>query len=314
MRFIVLGTSKFTQKCTQVLLEAGVEVAALISLPQKERQLDSIDLKAFAEKHRISYYEFSDLSSVEANKTMSGFKPDYIFSSWPHLLKADTIGIPKHFVIGSHPGALPYNRGRHPLYWLFCLGFHETKISFFIVDEKVDNGPILSQIPFSIPQDADVSKAFENMGRAACLGMIEVIQKLRDSTFRPEPQDSAKANYWRKRTPHDVILDPRMSGQMIVRTVRSYAPPYPGAILLWKDSVLRVKQASVDSLDYTRDEVQRMENGRICHQSESSLFMKSEDSLVKLDFTQPLPAELASAKHIHPPTYYLSQGINIRIA
>ena len=69
MRFIVLGTSDFTQKCTQVLLEAGVEVAALISLPQKERQLDSIDLKAFAEKHRISYYEFSDVSSPEACHT-----------------------------------------------------------------------------------------------------------------------------------------------------------------------------------------------------------------------------------------------------
>ena len=313
MRFIVLGTSEFTQKCTQVLLDAGIEVAALISLPQKERQLDSIDLKAFAEKHRISYCEFSDLSSPEANKTMREFKPDYIFSSWPHLLKADTIGIPKHFVIGSHPGALPYNRGRHPLYWLFCLGFHETKISFFIVDEKVDNGPILSQIPFSIPQDADISKAFENMSGAACLGMSEVIQKLRDPAFRPKSQDSAKANYWRKRTAHDVILDPRMSGQMIVRTVRSYAPPYPGAILLWKDSVLRVKQAKVDSLEYTSDEVQRMENGRICHLSESTLFMKSEDSLVKFDFTQPLPPALVSAKHIHPPTYYLSQGINIKI-
>jgi len=313
MRFIVLGTSEFTQKCTQVLLDAGVEVAALISLPQKARQLDSIDLKAFAEKHRISYYEFSDLSSPEANKTMNGLKPDYIFSSWPHLLKADTIGIPKHFVIGSHPGALPYNRGRHPLYWLFSLGFHETKISFFIVDEKVDNGPILSQIPFSIPQDADISTALENMGRSGCLGMSEVIQKLRDPAFRPKSQDSAKANYWRKRTAHDVILDPRMSGQMIVRTVRSYAPPYPGAILLWKELLLRVKQAKVDSLEYTSDEVQRMENGRICHQSESTLFMKSEDSLVKLDFTQPLPPALVSAKHIHPPTYYLSQGINIKI-
>jgi methionyl-tRNA formyltransferase len=181
------------------------------------------------------------------------------------------------------------------------------------VDEKVDNGAILSQIPFSIPQDADISKAFENMSGAACLGMSEVIQKLRDPAFRPKLQDSAKANYWRKRTVHDVILDPRMSGQMIVRTVRSYAPPYPGAILLWKDFVLRVKQANLDSLDYTRDEVQRMENGRICHQSENSLFMKSEDSLVKLDFTKPLPAELASAKHIFPPTYYLSQGINIEI-
>ena len=95
MKFVVLGTSQFTLTCTMVLLELGVEVQALISLPSGERQLDSIDLECFAKERGIVYHEYDDLESPEALTTLRSYKPDYIISSWPHLLKADTLRIPR---------------------------------------------------------------------------------------------------------------------------------------------------------------------------------------------------------------------------
>jgi methionyl-tRNA formyltransferase len=306
MKFVVLGTSQFTLTCTKVLLQMGVEVQALISLPANERQLDSIDLEAFAREHGIGYHEFSDLAGSLALTTLRSYKPDYIFSSWPHLLKKETLEIPRRFVIGSHPAALPYNRGRHPLYWLFCLGFEETKISFFVVDEKVDNGAILSQISFQIPHDQDIAAAFSNMSEAAKVGMAEVITKLRNPEYTPEDQDTSKANYWRKRSMHDVILDPRMSASMVIRTVRSYAPPYPGAILVWKGHFLRIAVAEIDDLCHSPEEVQRMEQGKVCGLAGNVIHLKCDDHVVRLELTETLPNDLVASKYVHPPTYYLA--------
>jgi len=306
MKFLVLGSSQLALTCATVLLESGIEIQALIGLPSGARQLDFIDLEAFAKENGIPYHEFSDLETPDAVKTLRSYGPEYIFSTWPHLLKPETLQIPRHFVIGSHPTDLPYNRGRHPLYWLFCLGFDETKISFFVVDEKIDNGRILTRVPFRIPQEADLSAACRAMSEAARIGMAEVIGKLREPHVRSEEQDVSKANYWRKRSVHDVILDPRMSAKMIVRTVRSFAPPYPGAVLVCRNHVLRVARAEIDSLNFTREEIQRMEHGRICGRDAASFHLKCEDHIVRLEFTEKLPESLHSGKYIHPPTYYLA--------
>jgi methionyl-tRNA formyltransferase len=304
LEFIILGTSQFTLICTQILLDLGVEVQAMVCLPLGQRQLDSVDIEAFARRHGLDYLEFNDLGDPFAIAQLKSYQPDYIFSSWPHLLKAETLQIPAQFVIGSHPTALPYNRGRHPLYWLISLGFTESKISFFIMDEKVDNGAILAQIPFALPKDQDISTAVHNMGVAAQQGMAQVVANLRDPAFKLVPQDAAQANVWRKRSPHDIILDPRMSADMAIRLVRSFAPPYPAAILIWKEHLLRVAKAQIDDGGLSAEALQRLEQGRVCEANEKTLRLKFDDHILKLECVDQLPAAMQTARYVQPPTYY----------
>ena len=120
-------------------------------------------------------------------------------------------------------------------------------------------------------------------------------------------QDGTLANYWRKRTPHDVTLDLRMSSSMIIRTVRSFAPPFPCAILIFEGSILRIKGASVSIIDMPADQLIRTEPGRIIEVEDRILRVKAADAVVDLECIEPVPSKLKNAKYVHPPSKYIAE-------
>ena len=306
MRFVVLGTSEFTIRYATALLDSGCEVCALISMPSSVRPLNSADIMGFAERNRIPYHEVEDINSSESVSLLQGYSSDYIFSSWPKILRKETLEISRIYCIGSHPTELPFNRGRHPLHWLIALGISESKLSFFRMDEGVDTGRVLLQIPFQITPDDLIGDVVSKVNESAYEGTRILCKKLLDNPFYSgTEQDYALANYWRKRTPHDVTLDLRMSSSMILRTVRSFAPPYPCANLIFGKHVLKIISASMVPMKMSSEELQRVEPGRIISIDGNRIRIKAVDGIVDLECEGDLPPELLVAKYIHPPSKYL---------
>jgi len=303
MKFVVLGTSEFTIRCAQALLDSGMDVS-LISMPKNALPLNSANILEFAQAHKIPYNEIEDINNSEAIDVIKKYQPDYIFSSWPRIIKKDVIQIPK-MVIGTHPTELPHNRGRHPLHWLIILGLSESKLSFFSMDEGVDTGRVLLQIPFSITKNDTVSDLISKVNELAYEGTKKLCEQLKSSPEGIE-QDHTKANYWRKRTPHDVILDLRMSSSIILRTVRSFAPPYPCAKLIFENNILPITKAAVANTNLTEKEIRRIEPGKIIRAEGKKITVKVDDSIMQLE-TNELPQSLLEAKYIHPPTKYLAK-------
>ena len=86
MKFIVLGTTEFSINCAQAMLDTGNEVT-LISLPKKQLPLNSTNIKAYADENKLEYHELADINSKKAETIIKNASPDYIFSSWPKIIK-----------------------------------------------------------------------------------------------------------------------------------------------------------------------------------------------------------------------------------
>lgn len=156
--------------------------------------------------------------------------PDVIFCiGWSYLLRADILAIPPRGVVGYHPSALPRNRGRHPLIWALALGLTETGSSYFLMDERADAGPILSQRAVPIGPDDDAASLYARMTDTALAQLGELVGGLADGSLRPQPQDEAQATCWRKRSRDDGRIDWRMTAEAIHNLVRALARPYVGA-------------------------------------------------------------------------------------
>ncbi|MBK6985652.1 MAG: hypothetical protein IPH32_13270 [Bacteroidetes bacterium] len=114
-----------------------------------------------------------DTTYLELKKT----NPDYLLLlSWKHLIKKNILENVKVCTVNLHYSLLPKHRGVYPVNWAIYSGDTETGITFHIVDEKVDNGPIVGQLTekisvfddaFSLIQKLDILalKLFKkNMG------------------------------------------------------------------------------------------------------------------------------------------------------
>jgi methionyl-tRNA formyltransferase len=314
MRFTVIGTSAFTIRSAEGILDSGNEIAAVISLCNELLPDNSADLLSFSTARGMSYYEVEDINSDHSSDIINGSRPDYIFSSWPKIIQRHILSIPKYYCIGTHPTELPYNRGRHPLHWCISMGIRHTELSFFLIDEGVDTGNVLLKIPFTIDAEEHIVSAVAKMNEAGYKGAFALCNKLqREPNFLGTEQDHEVANYWRSRTLHDVTLDMRMSVDMIVRTVRSFSPPYPCANLIFRRHVIKIVQARSIERGHSLSVILRMEPGRILDVSDKVLIVKAEDGLVELRCKNKLPPSVFKATYIFPPAKYLAEWSDVLI-
>lgn len=306
MRFIVLGTTEFVKYCINGLIDGGQQVLLLVSLPKELQPDNSIDLCEFASEKGLDYLEVEDINSRENIAALKAYIPDIIFSAWPKILKQPIFSVPRFCIIGSHPTALPFNRGRHPLHWEIVLGFTKSSLSFFRMDDGIDTGRILLQLQYEIRPEDTIADLVARVNSVGYSGSYQLGQILTAADV-PEgiEQDHEKSNYWRKRTRYDVTLDLRMSAEHIVRIVRSFTLPYPCAMLLFDHHVLHVVQASIAPMVFSLEDLQRIEPGMIIHASGRRIMVKAIDQIVELTCQESLPISLLSAKYIHPPTKYL---------
>ena len=308
MKFVIIGTSEFTISCSRGLLDSAHDLCMMFTLSPGLLPDNSADISGFCIQNKIPYREVEDINSEYSVSELQSTKPDYIISSWPKIIRTTVLNIPKYFCIGTHPTNLPYNRGRHPLHWIIALDIQETKLSFFKMDEGVDTGDLLLQVPFTVVTDNTINDVNDKMNHAAYEGTKKLCQKFQSHTsYQGEKQNHELANYWRKRTPHDITLDLRMPANLIIRIVRSFTLPYPCANLIFRTHTLKIKKAKVVKTALQAEELKRIEPGRIIGVEDNTINIKVDDEIIELVCSDQIPEELLSVNYIHPPSLYINK-------
>ena len=303
----MLGTSYFTLACAKAILDAGCEISLMVTLPKTLLPLCSANIMKFSESQGLPWIESEDINSEKTLTYLRKYNPDYIFSSWPMILKEKILKLPKYYCIGSHPTDLPHNRGRHPLHWLIILGYQESKISFFVMTEGVDSGDLISQESFQISSTDTIREVNESMNVAAYRGIITLCRNLlAGERLVRVSQEKEQANHWRKRGLFDCIIDPRMSAEAIIKLVRSFSPPYPCVKLIASEN----KVLNIESAEFVnfQDEIalKRKEPGSILSVMKKYIVIKADDKPVKLNTLEVISQSFFEKnRYVYPPLKYL---------
>ena len=206
----------------------------------------------------------------------------YYLLHW--LVKVDQkelLEVPPMGVIGYHPAELPLNRGRHPLIWALVLGLKKTGSTFFAMDEGADSGDIISQKTIHIEDNEKASTLYNKMTNICEEQIIEITDRLKSKIYIRRQQDHKKANYWRKRTAVDGIIDWRMSGTMIDNLIRALSEPYPGASFKYKNIEHKVWRSKFVKLENTN-----IEPGKVIGEDKMGTYKMCENA-VKISDIKP---------------------------
>lgn len=305
MKILALGTTRFLASCVHGLIEAGCSIQGLISLPNHLLPDNSIDIKKFSDEIGCEYFETDNINSDQSVTYIRSLSPDVIFSSWPKIIGQELLDIPRYGVIGTHPTALPFNKGRHPLQWQIVLGLRESRLSYFWMDSGVDSGPIILQVPYSIKPDDTIITLADRLNTVAFSASRLLGEKLiSDSVPKGAPQDRKGENFWRKRDRHDVLIDFRMNGDDILALIRSFSEPYPCATILFEDHIFHVLSGEKAELEFSTP-ISFLEPGNIVQLDGCFLSIKSASIILRLQLKQNVEEILGSSRYIHPPSKYL---------
>lgn len=260
-----------------------VEIIHTFTLQHPGTTSDRCDLTDFCEDLGIPVNYAEDINAPRIIDHLRTLTPDIIFClGWPRLLRGPVLGITKKGTIGYHPSLLPAHRGRHPLIWALALGLEETGSSFFLMDEGVDSGDLLSQEIIPISPNDTATSLYAKMIEAAKLQIHDVVDTLRTHDPSGTPQDPSLATYWRRRTPADGRIDWRMTAQDILNLVRALSPPYPPATFKYHGNDISVYQVQVLS-----DQRVDVEPGLVLSRASAGPVIKCGRDAIRLELFAP---------------------------
>lgn len=131
----------------------------------------------------------------------------FIVAAYSKIIPKDILDIPRLGVIGVHPSLLPKYRGAAPIQGVILNGEEITGTTIFLMDEKMDHGPIISQREIRIQNDTYHSLEKKLADLSAEL-LAEILPAFISGNIKPVSQDHEKATFTKKIGTEDAFIDP----------------------------------------------------------------------------------------------------------
>lgn len=241
MKTVFIGSTRFSIRCLETLADIPeVELTGIVTAretfsisyrPQGVRNVLYADVSGFASRNNIPLATLNDkMGDSGLVETIRGWKPEFILvAGWHHMIPKSIRDIAP--CGGLHASLLPDYSGGAPLVWAMINGEEKTGITFFLLNDKVDAGPIIGQKEEPILKEDTIKELYARIEDRAVELLLEHMPLIASGKAEYRPQDESKRRIMPQRGPEDGEIDLSKTARELLNFIRAQAPPYPGAFI-----------------------------------------------------------------------------------
>ena len=252
MRIVFMGTPDFAVPSLQALIDAGHDVCAVYTQPDKpqgrKQILTAPPVKTLALEHDIPVFQPNTLKNEDEQARLRELAPEVIIVvAYGKLLPKAVLDIPPHGCINVHGSLLPRWRGAAPIERAILAGDEQTGVCIMRMEEGLDTGPYCVRRATEVEgkSAAELTDELANLGaRALLTGLSVVEQGGAEWTF----QDDAAATYAEKLAKDELYPDPAEPAAAMVRKVLASSEAHPAR------AVIAGRSATVERVALPDDE------------------------------------------------------------
>ncbi len=247
MRLIFLGTPEFAVPSLEGLAEAGHEIAAVLTQPDRPKgrtqELAAPPVKQAALRLGLAVHQPERIRTPEAIEFLRGFRPEVmIVVGYGKIIPQAIIDIPPRGIINLHASLLPKYRGAAPIQWAIANGETRTGVTTMRIDAGLDTGDILLARETEIGAEETALELGPRLARMGAELLMETLDRL--DAIVPRPQSHAEATLAPVLKKEDGLVDWNMPAAQIHNRVRGFLP-WPGCYTRFRGKLLQVWQARV---------------------------------------------------------------------
>ena len=236
LRIVFMGTPEFAVETLQALVENHYNVVAVVTQPDKPvgrhgSVLQPSAVKQYALEHSLPVLQPEKMKDPTFVEQLRAYNANLQVVVAFRMLPEVVWAMPEYGTFNVHAALLPQYRGAAPINWAVINGETETGVTTFFLDHDIDTGRIIMQLPFAIPDDADVEYVYDglmHLGAEICLQTLDRIVAADghpESIPQPETGDLKHAPKIFKET---CEIDWQQPAKQVYDFVRGLSP-YPGA-------------------------------------------------------------------------------------
>jgi methionyl-tRNA formyltransferase len=227
LRIVFAGTAAFGQPTLKQLLNAGHEVALVVTQPDRVAgrglRVQPSATKRFALEIGLEVFQPERIRDEAAQARIREVGADVmVVVAYGQILPLSLITAPRLGTLNVHASLLPRHRGPAPIEWSILSGDTETGVTIMQMDAGVDTGPILAQVHVPLAPGAIAGPLEAQLADLGSRLLVRTLEDFAQGHITPIPQPAEGATHEPRLRSEDGKLDPAtMSAQQIDRRVRA---------------------------------------------------------------------------------------------
>ena len=224
-----MGTPDFAEESLRALLEAGEDVTAVFTQPDKPRgrgMRESFSpVKALAVERGIPVYQpvtFKDGAATELLRTLA---PELlVVVAYGRILPQAFLDVAKYGSINVHGSLLPKYRGAAPIQWAVLNGDNTTGVSVQYMAAAMDAGDVIAARETEIGEFETAGELFDRLKTLGAELLAETVRKIASGSVIRVPQNEADATYTKMLDKNMSPIDWNKSPREIVKHICGLNP------------------------------------------------------------------------------------------
>ena len=259
MKIILLGTPDYAAAALEALIEAGHEVTAVVTQPDRPKgrsgQVQCTPVKECAVRHGIAVLQPIKIKTPEAIEELRKYEADvYVVAAFGQILSKEILELPRFGCINIHASLLPKYRGAAPINQCIIDGEQETGVTIMQMDAGIDTGDILTQKKVIIEEKETAQTLFDKLSQAGAALIVETLPKLERGEVTPKKQEESLASYVKMMDKSQGKIDWTRDAVSIERLVRGLNP-WPSAYTFCQGKTVKIWRS--DAVETAAEDTQQ---------------------------------------------------------
>lgn len=231
-----MGTPDFAVASLQALLEAGSNIVAVVTAPDKPagrgQKLTESAVKQYAVSQGLKVLQPEKLRDPNFLLQLKDLKADLQVVVAFRMLPEMVWSMPPKGTINLHASLLPQYRGAAPINWAIINGEPESGATTFFIKQEIDTGAILFKEKITIDDDVTAGEYHDRLMIKGAGLLVKTVKAIESGRYTEQPQDQLTDGQELKHAPKIFKEDCRIDWNQPVETVYNRIrglSPYPAA-------------------------------------------------------------------------------------
>ncbi len=236
IRIAYFGTPEFAASQLGAILNAGYEVAVVVTMPDKPagrgRKIQHSDVKKTALEHNLPLLQPERLKDPVFLRQLAAFQANLFIVVAFRMLPAVVWQMPSLGTFNLHASLLPQYRGAAPINFAIINGEKETGLTTFFLNEEIDKGAVIMRQSVGIRPDESAGELHDKLMALGNKVVVETINKIENGSVQALPQETLSGDQVLKPAPkiskEFCNVDWSRNCQTVYNHIRGLSP-YPAA-------------------------------------------------------------------------------------
>lgn len=239
-----MGTPQFAVPSLKALINAGHEIAAALTQPDKPRGRGMEEafspVKVTAMEARIKVLQPVTLRDNAFLDELKMISPVLIaVVAYGKILPEAVLKLPPKGCVNLHASLLPKYRGAAPINRAIINGDKETGACTMLMDKGMDTGAVLLAEKITIGADETAGGLSTRLSEMGALLLVKTIGLIEKDAVKPAPQDEKEASYAPMLKKEDGRINWRRSAEEVGNLARGVSP-WPGAFAYLNGKLIKI--------------------------------------------------------------------------